>query len=284
MFTEEEKDEIRGIVRGGYKQTAAGGTPCCAPGCCGAANGVDDNAQLALQLGYSSEELAVLPDGANMGLSCGNPSAIASLKAGDVVMDLGSGGGFDVFIAGKKVRQDGRVIGVDMTPEMITKARNNAVTYRNRTRLDNVEFRLGEIEHLPAADNSIDVLISNCVLNLSPDKPQVWKEIARVLKPGGRVSISDMALLKPLPLEVRKMAEALISCIAGAELLSNSERFAREAGLAEIEISPQQKYVEILEDSKDPLYAEITAMLPLGSKLSDFITSAIVSARKPLRQ
>ena len=143
-----------------------------------------------------------------MGLSCGNPTAIASLKHGEVVLDLGAGGGFDSFIAGGKVGTFGHVIGVDMTPEMVAKARKNILSYHERTGLDNVEFRLGEIEHLPVADASVDVVISNCVINLSPNKPQIWREIARVLKPGGRVAVSDLALLKLLPSAVAEMIEA----------------------------------------------------------------------------
>src|ERR1019366_6210252 len=162
---------------------------------------------LAKHIGYSPEELAALPEGANMGLSCGNPTALASLKPGEVVLDLGSGGGFDVFIAGRKVGAKGRAIGVDMTPEMLAKARKNIAAYRERSGLDNVEFRLGEIEHLPLAGKSADVVISNCVINLSPDKGQVWREIARVLKPGGRVAVSDLALFKPLRQEVREVEE-----------------------------------------------------------------------------
>ena len=169
-----------------------------------------------------------------MGLSCGNPNALAALKPGEVVLDLGAGGGFDVFIAGRKVGPTGRAIGVDMTPEMLAKARKNIAAYRERTGLDNVEFRLGEIEHLPVADASVDVVISNCVINLSPDKPQVWREIARVLKPGGRVAVSDLALLKPLPPAVVERVEALVGCVAGAVLVSETERMAREAGLVEI--------------------------------------------------
>ena len=209
-FPEIQNDSLRKLVREGYakiaQDTAAGS---CSPGvsCCGSAP--QDADKLAHELGYSVEELKALPEGANMGLSCGNPAALAALKPGEVVLDLGSGGGFDVFIAGRKVGATGRAIGVDMTPEMLGKARRNIVGYRKETGLDNVEFRLGEIEHLPVADNSVDAIISNCVINLSPDKPQVWREMARVLKPGGRVAVSDMALEKPLPPEVLKLVEAL---------------------------------------------------------------------------
>ena len=218
-------------MREGYGQIAKSGGSCCgpAPTCCGSAPAASEN--LAKHIGYSAEELAALPEGANMGLSCGNPNALAALQPGEVVLDLGAGGGFDVFIAGKKVGATGRAIGVDMTPEMLAKARKNIAAYRERTGLDNVEFRLGEIEHLPLADNSVDVVISNCVINLSPDKPQVWREIARVLKPGGRVAVSDLALLKPLPPAVAESVEALVGCVAGAVLVSETERMAQGGGL-----------------------------------------------------
>jgi AhpD family alkylhydroperoxidase len=215
-----------------------------------------------------------------MGLSCGNPAALAALKPGEVVLDLGSGGGFDVFIAGRKVGATGRAIGVDMTPEMLAKARLNTTGYRKETGLDNVEFRLGEIEHLPVADKSVDVIISNCVINLSPAKPQVWREMARVLKPGGRVAVSDMALLKPLPPEVLKMVEALVGCVAGVALVSDTERMAREAGLADIVLKSKPKYVEAMDSFEDPLYRKIVEHLPAGTKPADYITSLEIQARK----
>jgi AhpD family alkylhydroperoxidase len=216
-----------------------------------------------------------------MGLSCGNPAALAALKPGETVLDLGSGGGFDVFIAGRKVGATGRAIGVDMTPEMLGKARRNIAQYQKETGLDNVEFRLGEIEHLPVADKSVDAIISNCVINLSPDKAQVWREMARVLKPGGRVAVSDMALLKPLPPEVLKMVEALVGCVAGAALVSETERMAREAGLTDIVLKSKPGYVEAMESFEDPLYQKIVQHLPAETKPSDYITSLEVQARKP---
>lgn len=247
--------------------------------CCG--SNAEDSAQLAQYVGYSAEELAALPEGANMGLSCGNPNALAALKPGEVVLDLGSGGGFDVFIAGRKVGATGRAIGVDMTPEMLAKARKNIGPYRQRSGLDNVEFRLGEIEHLPLPDNSVDVVISNCVINLSPDKPQVWREITRVLKSGGRVAVSDLALLKPLPPEILKMVEALVGCVAGAVLASDTERMARAAGLTEIRLNPKADYVAAMTDWNDPLYKKIIEHLPAGSLPADYITSLEVTASKP---
>jgi len=275
---------VREKVRAGYGEIAKSGASCCGaePTCCGSTPEVSE--QLAKLVGYSAEELAALPDGANMGLSCGNPTALASLRADEVVLDLGSGGGFDVFIAGRKVGATGRAIGVDMTPEMLAKARKNIATYRERSGLDNVEFRLGEIEHLPVADASVDVIISNCVINLSPDKPQVWREMARVLKPGGRVAVSDLALLKPLPPAILESVEALVGCVAGAVLVSETERMARGAGLTDIVLNPKSSYIDGMVDWQDPLYTKIIASLPAGSKPSDYITSLEVTARKPACQ
>ena len=277
-----EKDQaVREMVRHGYAKIAEDTTAgCCGPGvsCCGSAP--QDADKLARQLGYSIEELKALPNGANMGLSCGNPAALAALKPGEVVLDLGSGGGFDIFIAGRKVGATGRAIGVDMTAEMISKARRNAAGYREQTGLNNVEFRLGEIEHLPLADNSVDAIISNCVINLSPDKAQVWREIARVLKPGGRVAVSDMALLKPLPTEVVKMVEALVGCVAGAALVSETERMAREAGLTDIVLKAKSDFIDGMVDWQDPFYQKIIAHLPARAKPSDYVTSLEITARK----
>ncbi len=281
-------DSVRDAVREGYGRIAEQGTlsagtagaGCCAassPACCGSSW---SPAELASRLGYSPEQLAVLPDGANMGLSCGNPTAIAALTPGQVVLDLGSGGGLDCFLAGPKVGAAGRVIGVDMTPEMISKARRNCAQYRERTGLDNVEFRLGEIEHLPVADNSVDVVISNCVINLSPDKPQVWREIARVLKPGGRVAVSDLALLRPLPEAVRNMVEALVGCVAGAVLIGEYEAMIRAAGFAQIEVAQKPEYVATLARFEDPLYRRIAEALPAGTAPADYITSIDVTARR----
>src|SRR5215475_11409414 len=243
MKTEIDSESVRETVREGYGRIAEKDGSCCSGVSCCESN-AEDSEQLAKYVGYTAEELAALPDGANMGLSCGNPNALAALQPGEVVLDLGSGGGFDVFIAARKVGATGRAIGVDMTPEMLAKARKNMGPYRERSGLDNVEFRLGEIEHLPLADNSVDVVISNCVINLSPDKPQVWREMARVLKPGGRVAVSDLALFKPLPADVLKMIEALVGCVSGAVLVSETERMAREAGLTEIRLTPRNDYVK----------------------------------------
>jgi SAM-dependent methyltransferase len=277
------QETIREKVREGYGEIARKGGSCCGPknSCCGSAAEAPE--QLARKIGYSAEELAALPEGANMGLSCGNPTALASLKPGETVLDLGAGGGFDVFLAGRKVGPSGRVIGVDMTPDMLAKARRNIAAYRQRSGFDNVEFRLGEIEHLPVADASVDVVISNCVINLSPDKPQAWREIARVLKPGGRVAVSDLALLKPLPPAVSEMVEALVGCVAGAALVADTERMARDAGLMDLALNPKDAYVESMVEVRDPLYQKMIAHLPKGTKPSDFITSLEVKARKPAR-
>ena len=260
---------------------ATGGSAgaCCAGGgCCGPSTFSPE--ELATAIGYSKEELAAAPESANMGLSCGNPTALASLRAGEVVLDLGAGGGFDCFIAGPKVGATGRVIGVDMTPDMLAKARANIALYRRETGLDNVEFRLGVIEHLPVADASVDVVISNCVLNLSPDKPQVWREIARVLRPGGRVAVSDLALLRPLPEALRHDLEALVGCVAGAVHIDEIRRDAEAAGLAEIVIAPKPGYVDALTAWDDPLYRKIVAAIPVGLLPSDYVTSADISARR----
>ena len=289
-----QADAVREQVRAGYSKIAQAGSwsagtvqsssSCCGPqassggGCCGPTAFAPE--QLAAAVGYSADELAHTPEAANMGLSCGNPTAIASLRAGEVVLDLGAGGGFDCFVAGKKVGPSGRVIGVDMTPEMVSKARRNTAVYVEQTGLANVEFRLGEIENLPLADASVDVVISNCVLNLSPDKPRVWREIARVLKPGGRVAVSDLALLKPLPERVRADVEALVGCVAGAVLIDDTRKFALAAGLTEVVLTPKPQYIDAMLNWKDPLYRKILDSLPTGSMPSDYITSLDVSARK----
>lgn len=279
----QDAEAVREKVREGYGRIARESGSCCGPAaaspCCGGTRADD----LPAAIGYSDEELAALPDGANMGLSCGNPTALASLKPGEVVLDLGSGGGFDVFIAGRKVGPAGRAIGVDMTPDMLAKARRNVAKYREKSGLDNVEFRLGEIEHLPLPDNSVDVIISNCVINLSPDKAQVWREIARVLKPGGRVAVSDIALLKPLPEEILAKVEALVGCVAGAVPVDETERMVRDAGLTDLALEPRSDYIDAMTQWQDPLYREVAALLPEGAKASDYITSLSISAEKPRR-
>ncbi len=277
MATSEKKPEdIREIVRAGYSAIAAGQRSCCG----GGRSNHADPARLAKSVGYDELTLARLPEGANMGLSCGNPTALAALKEGETVLDLGSGGGFDAFQAGEKVKASGRVIGVDMTPEMLSKARKNIEHYRQHTGLDNVEFRLGEIEHLPVADACVDVVLSNCVINLSPDKPQVWREIFRVLKPGGRVSVSDLALLKPLPDGIRAMAAALVGCVAGAVLVEETRALQEQTGFTSIVLTPKPDYVRNMQDWNDPLYRQIAETLPRGEEMADYVVSLSVEARK----
>ena len=274
-----KQEVVRETVRRGYAEIAVADKSCCgaATTCCGSG----DSAGVAKAVGYSDAELAMLPAGANMGLSCGNPGAIAVLKPGEVVLDLGSGGGFDVFIAARKVGRTGRSIGVDMTAEMVSKARKNAEVFRKQTRLTNVEFRLGEIEHLPMADASVDVVMSNCVINLSPDKPQVWREIARVLKPGGRVAVSDLALLRPLPPAVRKSAQALVGCLAGAVLVETTRRMVRAAGLTDVELETKSGYTDKMVEQKDSMYRTIHRHLPRGRTIGDYAASLSTAARKP---
>jgi ubiquinone/menaquinone biosynthesis C-methylase UbiE len=271
-----ETEKIHEAVRQGYAKVAAGRGSCCGTTCDG------DAESLAELVGYTPSELEGLPEGANLGLSCGNPTALASLGEGEVVLDLGSGGGFDVFVAGPKVGATGRVIGVDMTPEMISKARRGAEAYRERTGLDNVEFRLGEIENLPAADASVDVVISNCVINLAPDKARVWRELARVLRPSGRVAVSDLALLKPLPPTIHDMMRATVSCIAGAVTVAETERLAREAGLTDLRSEPKAGYVEAMTEWKDPLWKQLLERLPTGAGLADYVASVNFTATKPV--
>ncbi|MDF1809583.1 MAG: arsenite methyltransferase [Phycisphaerales bacterium] len=287
-------EEIREQIRSDYANIATSSTvtrdqltgesqssgSCCCAGACGVTESIDSS-DLAEQIGYSKEELESLPMDANMGLSCGNPTVIAALKEGETILDLGSGGGFDIFLAGPKVGKSGRAIGIDMTHEMIAKARKNIGHYRETTGLDNVEFRLGEIEHLPVPDNSVDVIISNCVLNLSIDKQQVWNEIARVLKPGGRVAVSDIALLKPLPIEVKEIVESWAGCVAGAIPVETMRSQMEFAGFDGITFTPKPHYVEALTAANDPLYTKVTELLPDGESASDVITSLDILARKP---
>ena len=267
----------RKTIRDAYGAIAQNSSSCCGgSSCCGFSN----PDLLAQAVGYSYEDISQIPDNANMGLSCGNPTAADAIRPGQIVLDLGCGGGFDVFIAARKTGVSGKVIGVDMTPGMIDRARNNAESFSESTGLANVEFRLGEIEHLPVADASVDVVISNCVINLSSDKPQVWREIARVLKPGGIASISDLALLQPLPDAIKNSIEALVGCVAGAVLLEETERMIADAGLHAEKIERHREYIDSMVSWQDPLYKSIIAELPEGARASDYITSAAVLACK----
>ena len=255
----EPKADIRDDVREHYAKVAQGET-----GCCG-----QDNSRCSIseQIGYSKDELASLPKEAEMGLGCGNPISFAALKIGEVVLDLGSGGGVDCFLASKLVGATGNVIGVDMTPEMIAKARKNAASEMYR----NVEFRLGEIEHLPAADNTVDAVISNCVINLSPSKLQVYKEAHRVLKPGGRLAVADMVALQPLPEHLKNDLAAYTGCIAGAEVASQLDLWLAEAGFEKIQIRIRHQSREFIQDDAGE------------GKLDDYVASADVTAFKPAR-
>jgi arsenite methyltransferase len=223
-----KEEKIKKFVRTRYAKVAKTEGSCCASasGDCSTRT----SSQVSKAIGYSEDEMNAVPQGANLGLGCGNPTALASLKEGETVMDLGSGAGFDCFLAANKVGKKGKVIGVDMTPEMIDKARANA----RKGKYENVEFRLGEIENLPAADNSVNVIISNCVINLSPDKKRVFEEAHRVLSPKGRLLVSDIVLLKPLPEAIRKNVEAYAGCLAGAELKDKYLELIRNAGFQEV--------------------------------------------------
>jgi arsenite methyltransferase len=216
--------DIKKIVKDGYAAIAS--TSGC---CCGSSGRASDRAR---RMGYSDEELGAVPAGSNMGLGCGNPTALAALEPGDIVLDLGSGGGFDCFLAAGRVGASGRVIGVDMTGEMIERARANAA----RGGYGNVEFRLGEIENLPAADASVDVVISNCVINLSPDKPRVFREAFRVLRPGGRLMVSDIVLTRKLPESVRALPVVVVSCVGGALLRDDYLGAVGDAGFTGIDV------------------------------------------------
>jgi arsenite methyltransferase len=257
-------DQIRQAVRKTYGDIAKSGDSCCGSTpspCCGDSN-KPSAADTSVRLGYSADDVANIPEGANMGLGCGNPHAIASLKPGEIVLDLGSGGGFDCFLAAKAVGRTGSVIGVDMTPEMLSKSRQYAERYSN------VEFRLGEIEHIPAADNSVDVIMSNCVINLSPDKPSVFKEAFRVLKTGGRLAITDIVATAPMPDDVKENIELHAGCVAGAAQIDELKAMLEEAGFTNIRINP-------IEASKEV----IRQWFP-ESKIEDFVVSATIEAVK----
>ena len=225
------KEDIKEVVKKGYAKIAKQGSPCCAPvnSCCGSTDLAQD---ISRSIGYADEELKAVPEGANLGLGCGNPVALASLSEGETVLDLGSGAGFDCFLAANKVGETGRVIGVDMTPEMVEKARENA----RKDDYRNVEFRLGEIENIPVADNTVDIVISNCVINLAPDKGKVFKEAYRVLRPGGRLMVSDIVLLRELPDFIKNSIEAYIGCLSGAIMRDEYIGTIEAAGFHEVRI------------------------------------------------
>ncbi|WP_043640295.1 arsenite methyltransferase [Desulfovibrio sp. TomC] len=257
--------EIRESIRTKYAETALSGKSGCGCGSgCGGPNSATSSEDLARMAGYATAEVQSVPEGANMGLGCGNPQAIAALRPGEVVVDLGSGGGFDCFLAARQVGETGRVIGVDMTPEMVEKARRNAVT----AQCGNVSFRLGEIEYLPVPDGIADVVLSNCVVNLSTDKAQVFREAYRVLKPGGRLAISDIVATEELPETVRRDIKLHAACVAGAERIVVLEAMMREAGFRQVSIRPRPETKALL-----------AAWLP-GLNLENSLASASIEAVK----
>ncbi|MFZ5477672.1 MAG: arsenite methyltransferase [Myxococcota bacterium] len=255
-------DTVRETVRQRYGEIARAAEPqsCCGPSCCSPAVASD-----ASLIGYSADEAAAAPEGANLGLGCGNPQAIAALSPGERVLDLGSGAGFDCFLAARAVGPTGSVIGVDMTPDMLARARENA----KKAGLPNVEFRLGEIEHLPLPDESVDVVISNCVVNLSPDKPAVYREAFRVLRPGGRVAIADVVARAPLSAEHQADLALLVGCIAGAATIAEVEAWLRDAGFVDVAIREKEGSRELVE-----------SWAP-GHPAAASVLSATVEARKP---
>jgi SAM-dependent methyltransferase len=265
-----KNDDIRRAVREKYGRVAKAGKlvcGCTTPSthtCCGA-NKLPLATDMSIAVGYSTLDLSLVPDGANMGLGCGNPQSIASLKTGEKVLDLGSGGGFDCFLAAKAVGETGSVIGVDMTPEMISKARLNAI----KANVSNVEFRLSEIEALPVADNAVDVLMSNCVINLSPEKQRVYSEAFRVLKPGGRLAISDIVAVVELPIAVKNDMTLHCGCVAGASTIQEIEEMLSRTGFEEIRISPNVNSKAVIRD----LYPE--------RGIENYVLSATIEATKP---
>lgn len=265
-----DKEKTQKIVREAYGKIAQGQEGCGCGTC-----GPDPN-EFARSVGYSDQELKVVPDQANLGLSCGNPTALASLKEGEVILDLGSGAGFDCFLAASKVGASGRVIGVDMTPEMIEKATENA----RMNGVVNVEFRLGEIEKLPMEDNSVDVVISNCVINLSANKPRVFQEVYRVLKPGGRIAISDIALLKELPKKIKESIEAYVGCVAGAIPVNEYKEIVESSGLNDVRTTVKGSSACIDPNTKDPIGRAILDALGEDESLEDLVASVYVEGYK----
>ena len=258
-MSELDAEQVKDAVREHYGKVAELDEPGCAPGCCGSGPGS------SLKLGYSEQDLAGVPAGADLGLGCGNPQAIADLRPGETVVDLGSGAGFDCFLAANRVGPKGRVIGVDMTPSMVTKARNNA----RKAGTQGVEFRLGEIEHLPVPDATADVILSNCVINLVPDKTAAFSEAWRVLKPGGRLAISDVVAIAPLPDALQAKVAALTGCISGASSVAELQAALAKAGFTDVRIDVKPGSREFIRD-----------WMP-GSGSEDYIASATIEATKP---
>jgi SAM-dependent methyltransferase len=274
------ENEIRQSVREGYARVAQASGSCCGPakGCCG----TSAPEAVSRTVGYSDEELAALPEGANLGLGCGNPVALASLRPGETVLDLGSGAGIDCFLAAQKVGPTGRVIGVDMTPEMLEKARQNA----GKVGAANVEFRLGEIEHLPVSDNSVDAVISNCVINLSPDKPQAFRDAFRVLKPGGRLMVSDIVLAAPLPPALLKSVVGYVGCISGASLRADYLSMMVAAGFKDVRVVSEDRF-PVEATASDPTLQALVRESGLSvdelRRAAAGVLSIRVSAAKPAK-
>ena len=288
-----EKEQVRAGVRHIYGKVAISGvngpavnspeasrsTSCCTPAdksleriptsSCGCGEPEFSGQQLSTIMGYSEEDINNVPEGANMGLGCGNPVALASLKSGETVVDLGSGGGFDCFLAAREVGKTGRVIGVDMTPEMVSKARKNT----EGSETDNVEFRLGEIEHLPVGDNRADIVMSNCVINLSPDKPAVYRDAFRVLKPGGRLSVSDVLATAPLPEKIRNDLNLVGACVGGAATIGDTGEMLKQAGFTDVRITPKDSSRDLIRQW-DPGKSQ---------RALDYVVSANIEALKPSR-
>ena len=268
-MNQKQADEIRQNVRSSYSEVAEANNQggCCGveSSCCGVSDDTAINTLVSTRLGYSQDDLNNVPEGADMGLGCGNPRAIASIQRGETVLDLGSGGGFDCFLAAVETGEEGKVIGVDMTPTMISKARNNA----DRGQYNHVEFRLGEIENLPVADSHIDVIISNCVINLSPDKKRVFQEAFRVLKTGGRLAISDVVASTELPDEVRNDLQLYSGCMAGASLIDELQDMLAAAGFEAIRIAPKDESKEFIKDWAP------------GRGVEEYVVSATIEAIKP---
>jgi arsenite methyltransferase len=266
---QKQADEIRQNVRESYTQVAessnSGNSSGTESSCCGVSDDAAINALVSTRLGYSENDLSKVPEGADMGLGCGNPRAIASIRSGETILDLGSGGGFDCFLAASETGESGQVIGIDMTPTMISKARSNAV----KGKYNHVEFRLGEIEHMPVANDTVDVIISNCVINLSPDKQQVFSEAFRVLKPGGRLAISDVVASAELPDEIRDDLALYSGCMAGASQISELQTILENNGFEKINIAPRDESKDFIKDWAP------------GRGVEDYVLSATIEAVKP---
>lgn len=279
-----EKDRVHDVVKSGYAQVARQGSGCCGPvteqtsSCCGSAE-ASPHAETAARIGYAEQDITGAAADANLGLGCGNPTALASLKPGETVVDLGSGAGFDALLSAEKLGPEGRFIGVDMTPEMLERARTNAV---NAGYARTVEFREGLIENLPVASESVDVVISNCVINLSPDKPQVFREAHRVLKPGGRLAVSDIVLSEPLPPDVANLAASWIACVGGASTEEEYLGYMRDAGFENIEYTRKPAAPILTPSLQDPMWQAAVELIGEQriSELAGTVFSYSITAEK----